>query len=299
MSIITLSALQPSSWLWFMILAGGGGGSAAFLTRYLFYKSSKFRFIIRCLLFSVCVICASLYGGSIAPFLYVIGKGGLANHYTGRFFYGMVRRLCGVTCRIIQPSSNERLLDDPPTPCVYLVNHQATLDMVAMGAAVPKNTAILAKEEIKYYPLMGQYMQLARNVFINRQNHSSAIETMAQIARRIKEQKLGLWMYPEGTRSHQRDNSLLPFKKGAFHLAIQGGIPIIPVVTSTYYPHYSEAEMKFEPCEITIRVLDPIQTTGLGSNDVNALVDKTRDTMVDALKSISTKSHPSANKKLN
>ena len=60
-------------------------------------------------------------------------------------------------------------------------------------------------------------------------------------------------MYPEGTRSHQIDNSLLPFKKGAFHLAIQGSIPIIPIVTSSYHPFYNENLFLFESGVIKIK----------------------------------------------
>lgn len=60
-------------------------------------------------------------------------------------------------------------------------------------------------------------------------------------------------MYPEGTRSHQSDNTLLPFKKGAFHLAVQGQMPLVPIVVSTYAPFYCEAEMMFEPCVVHIQ----------------------------------------------
>ncbi len=95
-------------------------------------------------------------------------------------------------------------------------------------------------------------------------------------------------MYPEGTRSHQTDASLLPFKKGAFHLAVQGQMPLIPIVASTYAPTYSESRMVFEPALITIQVLDPIPTVGLGPEDVSELCERTRSVMLTALQSLKT-----------
>jgi lysophosphatidate acyltransferase len=94
---------------------------------------------------------------------------------------------------------------------------------------------------------------LAKNVFINRTNRQSAVETMTQVAHQLQKDKRALYMYPEGTRSHQSDKSLLPFKKGAFHLAIQGQMPLVPIVASTYAPCYSESLFLFEPCTIHIK----------------------------------------------
>jgi 1-acyl-sn-glycerol-3-phosphate acyltransferase len=96
-------------------------------------------------------------------------------------------------------------------------------------------------------------VMLAKNVFINRTNRQSAVETMTQVALQLQREKRALYMYPEGTRSHQSDKSLLSFKKGAFHLAIQGQMPIVPIVASTYSPCYSERDWVFEPCTLQIR----------------------------------------------
>ena len=61
----------------------------------------------------------------------------------------------------------------------------------------------------------------------------------------MKNENISVFVFPEGTRSHQTNKKLLPFKKGAFHLAKQGGFPIVPIVASTYFPIYDEKSMKF------------------------------------------------------
>ncbi|EGF79757.1 hypothetical protein BATDEDRAFT_89161 [Batrachochytrium dendrobatidis JAM81] len=252
--------------------------------RIAFVRYHKFRFIVRIFLFLICIAISSLAGILASPVLYLIGKGGYANWLVGQIFYRTASVACNINCNV---EGAEHLLSI--RPCVFLANHQSLLDMFTLGAVFPVNTAILAKAEIKWYPFMGQFMQLARNIFINRSDRSSAIETMAKVADLLKSQNLGLWMYPEGTRSQAKTKMLLPFKKGAFHLATQGNIPLIPIVCSTYYPCYSESEMVFEPATIQIRVLPPIETAGLTTADVDQLMETTRKAMLSTLEHLNTK----------
>lgn len=75
---------------------------------------------------------------------------------------------------------------------------------------------------------------LSGSVFINRRNNKSAITMMQQAGDEMKRKKLSLFIFPEGTRHLSDEPELLPFKKGAFHLAVQSGCPIIPVVCENY-----------------------------------------------------------------
>jgi 1-acyl-sn-glycerol-3-phosphate acyltransferase len=112
---------------------------------------------------------------------------------------------------------------------------------------------------------------------------------MRQVAKKCKQQQCGLWMYPEGTRSYQSDNTLLPFKKGAFHIAAEEQIPIVPVVMSTYAPYYDEVAYRFEPCSIQIKILDPI----VGTN-VDELLKETQDRMQACLSTLKTTGNDAA-----
>ncbi|KAJ3183247.1 1-acylglycerol-3-phosphate O-acyltransferase [Gaertneriomyces sp. JEL0708] len=258
-------------------------GAVLFLI--LFRRSSRFRFVARMTGYIIAVAIACLVGIASAPLMWLIGSPGYINWVVARTFAVVGPLFSGMRYRVI---GNENIAKTP-LPCVYVANHQSSLDIIGMGAVLPKNTVVLGKKSIRFVPLLGWFMWAANNVFIDRKNRGSAIETMAKVAQYLKEHTYALWLYPEGTRSHQIDNTMLPFKKGAFHLAVQGQIPIVPIVFSTYYPCYHQKKWVFEPGEITIKVLPPIPTVGLKTEDVDALLERTRDAMVEALKTIETK----------
>ncbi|KAJ3290322.1 1-acyl-sn-glycerol-3-phosphate acyltransferase beta [Rhizoclosmatium sp. JEL0117] len=111
-------------------------------------------------------------------------------------------------------------------PAVFVCNHQNILDILLLAHVFPRHCCIMAKDAFFYVPFMGQFLYLADNIFIDRANAKSAAKTMQFVAAEMKRKKVGIFMYPEGTRSYQSDNSLLPFKQGAFRLAIEGQVPI-------------------------------------------------------------------------
>ena len=75
-------------------------------------------------------------------------------------------------------------------PCVYIVNHQSSFDLISIAEFVPKNTAIIAKESLFYVPILGQFIWLAKNITINRRNHQKALESMDDAAMQMKERKV-------------------------------------------------------------------------------------------------------------
>ncbi len=133
---------------------------------------------------------------------------------------------------------------------------------------------------------------MCRTVFLDRSNRNNAIETMQKAADTLKAQNTAIWLYPEGTRSHQRDNSLLPFKKGAFHLALSGQMPVVPIVISTYGDVYDEKRMRFEGGNVKIKILDPIETKGMTNQDIDVLIDRVRNAMLKTLNEMSTTDDP-------
>src|SRR4051812_25817790 len=109
---------------------------------------------------------------------------------------------------------------------------------------------------------------------------------------------MSLWLFPEGTRARLATADLLPFKKGAFHLAIQAQVPIVPIVVANYANIYNSKKHIFSVGHMRVRVLPPIETKGRTDSheDVEALLNATRDAMLEALKEISS---PSAELKEN
>ena len=95
-------------------------------------------------------------------------------------------------------------------------------------------------------------------------------------------------LFPEGTRNSAGGGSLLPFKKGAFHVALDIGVPILPMVVSEYDflgPDGARTE-KFTGGNVTIKILPPIETEGTRKDQMDDLIKETRDSMIEALKTM-------------
>lgn len=101
----------------------------------------------------------------------------------------------------------------------------------------PPRTSIVAKKSLQWSPL-GPFMAISGTVFIDRGNGPQAVRSLAAAGEKMKSRGTSLWMFPEGTRTNQETPSMLPFKKGAFYLAVQSGIPIVPVVVENYWKIY-------------------------------------------------------------
>ena len=89
----------------------------------------------------------------------------------------------------------------------------------------------MVKKDLLWLPFFGQLYWITGNILINRENKSQARDTIKQVAEAIHQRDLSVWVYPEGTRSKGR--GLLPFKTGAFRMAIEAGVPITPMCVST------------------------------------------------------------------
>jgi lysophosphatidate acyltransferase len=133
---------------------------------------------------------------------------------------------------------------------------------------------------------------LSNTVFIDRSNHKSALVAFDSAAKHMQEGKQSVFIFPEGTRSYYSKPDMLPFKKGAFHLAVKAQVPIVPVVCANYSKIVSVQEKRFIPGRIPVKVLKPIPTTGLGAEDVDDLMRYVREAMLEALKELHVTTPP-------
>jgi len=175
------------------------------------------------------VFCAS-YGVIISIILRLVGYGGISQWAVARSFKWTMRYTTGITFTIDDP--NDYL--NTTRPAVFIGNHQTELDVLMLGCIFPKYCSVTAKSSLKSFPFLGWFMALSGTVFLDRKNSSSAREAMAGAADEIRRKRQSVYIFPEGTRSYYQDPGLLPFKKGAFHLAIQANVPIVPVVVANY-----------------------------------------------------------------
>ncbi|XP_036892545.1 1-acyl-sn-glycerol-3-phosphate acyltransferase beta [Sturnira hondurensis] len=156
-------------------------------------------------------------------------------------------------------------------PCVIISNHQSILDMMGLMEILPERCVQIAKRELLFMGPVGLIMYLGGVFFINRQRSSTAMTVMAEVGERMTQENLKVWIYPEGTRNNSGD--LLPFKKGAFYLAVQAQVPIIPVVYSSFSSFYNPRAKRFTSGTIKVEVLDAIPTSGLTVSDIPQLMD--------------------------
>ena len=98
----------------------------------------------------------------------------------------------------------------------------------------PLKASIMAKKELQWMPLLGQFLTASGAVFVDRGNNAKAVRSLAAAGEAMRERGTSLCLCPEGTRSMRQYHDMLPFKKGAFHLAVQAGVPIVPVVVANY-----------------------------------------------------------------
>ncbi|NXM67587.1 PLCA acyltransferase, partial [Serilophus lunatus] len=170
-------------------------------------------------------------------------------------------------------------------PFVMVLNHQSSLDILVMLEILPDRCVPIGKKEVQYMGTFGLASWLVGTVFIDRSDREGSINALTKLAQSIHKDNLRVLIFPEGTRNH--GGSMLPFKRGAFQLAVKAQVPIIPVVLSSYSSFYNQKEKRFTPGTLIIQVLPEVETLGLGPDDVPKLIEQVRDSMLTTFQGIS------------
>ena len=168
----------------------------------------------------------------------------------------------------------------PPGPYVFLSNHQSQFDILAAVRAIPMQFRILAKQELFRIPIFGWVLRLSGFVGIDRRNREKAIQSLEKAAERIHRGR-SLLIYAEGTRS--ADGRLLPFKKGGFVLALQAGVPVVPVTVLGSREVLPKGSLRIRPGTITVRLGEPIDPLPYRAQGKEALMARVRAAMETAL----------------
>src|SRR5450755_2909580 len=176
-------------------------------------------------------------------------------------------------------------------PAVIVGNHQSNLDAVVWAAFFPDSTVAIGKKEIALIPVFGWLFKATGNILIDRDNTDKAHASIEGAAARIRREGLLVWMAPEGHRNQGPE--MLPFKKGAFHLAIAAQVPIVPFVDGPFAPLLNAGRLMLRPGRVRVRVLEPVPTAGLAENDVDALAARVRSLMDAVRKELIAAAGPS------
>ncbi|HEX7239482.1 MAG TPA: lysophospholipid acyltransferase family protein [Longimicrobiaceae bacterium] len=194
----------------------------------------------------------------------------------GRYVVGRWFRRAAVTAVALNPlwrfrTSGVRIAD-PRRPYVAVSNHESLADIFLISH-LPWEMKWLSKESLFRLPVMGWMMRLAGDIPVRRGERASRAEALEACRDRLGK-RVSVMIFPEGTRS--RDVELLPFKDGAFRLAIETGCPILPMAVAGTRTAIPKGSMLFARTRAEVRVLEPIPTEGLTLKDVPALRDRVR-----------------------
>lgn len=148
---------------------------------------------------------------------------------------------------------------DPKRPAIYVANHTSILDIPLGIWFAPLGTVAVAKKEIVLYPVFGQYFWLAGSECIDRKNPRRAHASLRALAAFMVRHRLSTFVWPEGTRA--RDGRMRSFKRGAFHLALQTKLPIVPIAIAGAHKAWPPNAVRLTRTNVEITCLPPIDTS--------------------------------------
>lgn len=168
-------------------------------------------------------------------------------------------------------------------PYIFVMNHQSMLDIPAAFASLPTQLRFLAKHSLAYVPFLGWYMTFTRMVFVDRRNRTKAMESLRDAGARIR-QGASLLTYPEGTQS--RTGALQSFKRGAFVVALEAQVPIVPVAISGTAAALRSGSLRLRGGTVHLKVGAPIPTQGRDPEDRDRLASEIQEAVAQLLRSL-------------
>jgi len=210
----------------------------------------------------VLILHAVLTGRS--DFMYCNGVGGLV----------LLTRMLGVRVRV------EGTKNIPDGACLFIANHTGNVDAPAIVGSIPRQIAVIAKKSLFEIPLVGRAFRIARFIPVDRSDHESALASVEAAVGEMKD-GVSFLIYPEGTRS--ADGRLLPFKKGAFVLAIKAGVPIVPVACSGAHRIWPKKKRRIYAGEVVVQFCPIVDASAYTFEQRDALAQRVHNIIAEAL----------------
>lgn len=239
-------------------------------------------------------VCYPLLGAQLAFFLFVLElpywiSDKFFSRQRGDAFYRGQRRIAKWFFRLY-PFGRQRHVNvrraSFPRPCVIVCNHQSTLDIL-MTLMLPVNARWLIKGWPFRYPLMGELNKLARHIRIDEPDPEKEDEGPRgfDTASDWLKRDVSILVFPEGSRSS--DGEIKRFRNGAFLLAIEAGVPVVPVVLDGTGACVRKGSPVVNDPDVVMKVLEPVPTDGLeGERDASDLKHRVRERMIEELKAL-------------
>lgn len=226
---------------------------------------------------------AAFYGGLLGAMGIGTGVGLLSRKRSAMSDIGMgmgtdvALKLAGVDVRVLRGSENLW----SHRPAVFIFNHQSKMDPMVVTKLIREDFTAVGKAQAKNVPVFGQFFQLAGMTFIDRSDNAKAREALEPVVEAIRGGK-SLMIAPEGTRTPTP--RLGPFKKGPFHIAMQAGVPIVPIVLKGIHTVQSRGGQLIHPGTVEVVVLPPFVSDGWTPKTVGKHVDEVRSAMLEVLR---------------
>jgi 1-acyl-sn-glycerol-3-phosphate acyltransferase len=232
--------------------------------------------MIRTAYIILCVVLETLFFGIIAMGISFFTRTGNPVHLVARLW---ARSILFVSR--IKVTVNGLSNVDPSKSFIYMSNHQSNFDIPVLLAYIPGQFRWLAKAELFKIPIFGHGMRGAGYISIDRFNRDSAFQSIDQAAKKIKD-GVSVMIFPEGTRS--KDGRIRPFKKGGFIMALNSGVPIVPVIVRGTWPIMSKDSLRINRGNVYLDIKQPIDTHGYTRDNKQLLIDRVRAVICEGFK---------------
>lgn len=170
---------------------------------------------------------------------------------------------------------------DPKQTYLFIANHQSNIDPPMLFAYLGHDTGAIAKKELTKFPVLKQGFPLGYVVPIDRSNRESAIESTRRGAEELRRGH-SLMAFPEGTRTV--DGKVLAFKKGVFFMALESGVPVVPVVVNDTRLVMPKGRNVMTPGDVWMEILPPVSTAGYSEANIEELIERVRSQIVERVR---------------
>src|SRR5216683_422525 len=218
-------------------------------------------------------LCTLVLGPPLILFT-LVTKSATLMYWTGVKMVVYVTRIAGEKVTV---EGRENI---PPGVCLFAANHTSNADAPAIVGAIPRRIAILGRKSLFDIPIVGSAFRLAKFVPVDRGNRDAALASVKQAVEYIKT-GLSFLVYPEGTRSP--DGRMHRFKKGSFVMAIEAGVPIVPVVCSGAHRIMKKNSLVIHPGRVTVRFGKPIDVSSYTVEQRSVLAQQVHDVIAAQL----------------
>jgi 1-acyl-sn-glycerol-3-phosphate acyltransferase len=224
--------------------------------------------MIRTVYIAIWVVFATLVCGIVVIVLSFFIRSGNFMHKIARFWGKSILVVSRIKITVKGLSNI-----DPSSPYIYMPNHQSNFDIPVLLGHLTVQFRWLAKMELFKIPVFGRAMRNVGYISIDRSNRQSAFESLKVAADKIKS-GVSVLIFPEGTRS--RDGKIRPFKKGGFVMAIDSGVPIVPVVITGTRAIMPKGRFRVYPGHVSMVIHKPIETATYTRETKEALMENVR-----------------------